>query len=473
MTERRVPEGGGKPAAEPKGARGDGGDVRADGAAAAPKRRKRKSATTAIAADAIPALASVRPGESVRTVSAANGPRTVPRRPRGGSADAYEAEGKRGRPVLKLLNGFLTFFAVVLLGLGGAAYYLVAAVDADGPLKEPKLLVVPRNDGTQQIAERLEKDGMVGDKRMFLAGLYGLRLASMVPGGRTINLKAGEYEIKPGASIRAIVDTMSEGRSVLMRVTVPEGLTSYQIIERLKTDASLTGDIREVPAEGSLLPETYSLPRGSSRQTLIEMMQAAQKKLIDQLWTERQENLPLKSPAEALVLASVIEKETGRNDERDRVAAVFVNRLRKGMKLQSDPTILYGLALGKVQWGKTIFQSEIQSRTAHNTYVIPGLPPTPICNPGRATIEATLKPAATNELFFVADGRGGHVFAETNKQHEANVAKWRQVERERAGAAAAASAAAPAPAAPAAVTTINSPSSKAGASSLAPGAQKK
>ncbi len=464
MTERRVPDNGGKSAAgEPKAARG--GD--------APKRRKRKVAAAEPTPDYVAELANVRPGETVRTVSAAMGPRTVPRRPRGASSDAYEAEGKKGRPVLKLLNGFLTFFAVVLLALGGTAYYLVAAVDADGPLKEPKLLVVPRNDGTQQIAERLEKDGIVGDKRMFLAGLYALRLASMVPGGRTINLKAGEYEIKPGASIRVLVDTMSEGRSVLMRVTVPEGLTSFQIVERLKGDASLTGDVRELPPEGSLLPETYSLPRGSSRQTLIDMMQAAQKKLIEQLWAERQENLPLKSPAEALVLASVIEKETGRNDERERVAAVFVNRLRKGMKLQSDPTILYGLALGKVQWGKTIFQSEIQSRTAHNTYVIPALPPTPICNPGRATIEATLKPAATNELFFVADGRGGHVFAETNKQHEANVAKWRQVERERAGAAAAASAAAPAPAAPAAVTTINSPTSKAGASSLAPGVQKK
>jgi UPF0755 protein len=394
----------------------------------------------------------------------------VPQRPRderNGRAGAGETGGTKGRPVLKLLNGFLTFFAVVLLALGGTAYYLVAAVDADGPLKEAKLLVVPRNDGTQQIAERLEKEGMVGDKRMFLAGLYALRMATMVPGGRTINLKAGEYEIKPGASIRTLVDTMSEGRSVLMRITVPEGLTSWQIIERLKNEQGLTGDLREIPSEGSLLPETYSLPRGSSRTAFIEMMQAAQKKLVDQLWTDRQENLPLKSPAEAIVLASVIEKETGRNDERDRVAAVFVNRLRKNMKLQSDPTILYGLALGKVQWGKTIFQSEIQSKTAHNTYVIPALPPTPICNPGRLTIEATLKPASTNDLFFVADGRGGHVFAETNRQHEANVAKWRLVERERAGAAAAstaASTASGATAAPATVKTINAPTSTAGGS---------
>jgi UPF0755 protein len=370
--------------------------------------------------------------------------------------------------VLRLLNGLLTLFVATLIAFGGAAYYMQAAVDAQGPLREPKLLVVPRNDGTQQIAERLEAEGIVGDRRMFLAGLYALRLASLTPGGRTINLKAGEYEIKPGASIRALIDTMSEGRSVLMRVTVPEGLTSWQIVERLKAEPGLSGDVRDIPAEGTLLPETYSLPRGSSRQTLIDMMLAAQKKLLDQLWAERQENLPLKSAAEALILASIVEKETGRNDERERVAAVFVNRLRKGMKIQSDPTILYGLALGKVQWGKTIFLSDKNSKTAHNTYFIPGLPPTPICNPGRAAIEATLKPSGGNELFFVADGKGGHVFSETNREHEANVAKWRQVERERAAIAAGAAGATQGAAAPAPITTINSPTSKAGASTLTP-----
>ncbi|MBV1694356.1 MAG: endolytic transglycosylase MltG, partial [Hyphomicrobiales bacterium] len=204
---------------------------------------------------------------------------------------------------------------------------------------------------------------------------------------------------------------------------------SFQIVERLKADQGLTGELREVPPEGSLLPETYSVPRGSARTAVIEMMQSAQKRVLDQLWAERADGLPLKSPQEALVLASIVEKETGRNDERERVAAVFVNRLRQNIRLQSDPTILYGLAQGRVQWGKPIMRSEIQSQTAHNTYVIPGLPPTPICNPGRASIEATLKPANTKELFFVADGKGGHIFAETLKDHNANVAKWREVEK--------------------------------------------
>ena len=390
-----------------------------------------------------------------RLLSVPQGPRTVPKRPM--ERGVAGLGGRKVRPVLKLLNGILTLIVVALLGVGGTVYYMQAAVDSEGPLAEAKLLVVPRNDGTQDIAERLEKQGIVGDKRMFLAGLYTMRAASLMPGGRTFNLKAGQYEIKPHASIRSIVETLSEGRAVLTKITIPEGLTSYQIVERLKADQSLSGDVREIPAEGTLLPETYSLPGGSPRQTLIDMMQAAQKKLIDQLWAERQEKLPLKTPAEAVTLASIVEKETGRNDERDRVSGVFVNRLRKGMKIQSDPTILYGLAQGKVRWGKTIYASDKNSRTAHNTYFISGLPPTPICNPGRAALEATLKPAATPDLYFVANGQGGHVFATTLKDHDANVLKWRQIERERvavqSGAAAPLTTGAPIPV----TNTLNAP----------------
>ncbi len=474
MNERRGPAAG---TDRPPGPKSSSRAKSTAAPAGKPKRTKRRAGaaqeTVDDEAEQGVLSASARAIVSPRTISTAASSRTVPQRPRSPEHDGA-ADAKKGKKrVLKLLNGLLTLFVATLLAFGGTAYYMQAAVDAEGPLKEPRLLVIPRNDGTQQIADRLEKDGIVGDRHIFLAGLYALRLASLTPGGRTISLKAGEYEIKPGASIRTLIDTMSEGRSVLMRVTVPEGLTSWQIIERLKAEQGLSGDVREVPAEGTLLPETYSLPRGSSRQTLVEMMQAAQKKLVDQLWAERQDGLPLKSPAEALVLASIIEKETGRNDERDRVASVFVNRLRRGMKIQSDPTILYGLALGKVQWGKPILRSEIASKTAHNTYAIAGLPPTPICNPGRAALEATLKPAAGNDLFFVADGRGGHVFSETNRDHEANVAKWRQVERERAAVAAGAAAAAAPQAAPTPVTTINSPTSKAGASTLAPQGQKK
>lgn len=331
--------------------------------------------------------------------------------------------------MLRLLNGMLTTLVVLMLATAGSIYYVNVSLDAAGPLEQNRIVAIPRNDGSLAIAERLEREGVVTSRHLFLMAYWLVARQAAWANAKPVQLKAGEYEIKPQASLRNVIDALSEGRTVLMRITIPEGLTSFQIVERLKADQGLTGELREVPPEGSLLPETYSVPRGSARTAVIEMMQSAQKRVLDQLWAERADGLPLKSPQEALVLASIVEKETGRNDERERVAAVFVNRLRQNIRLQSDPTILYGLAQGRVQWGKPIMRSEIQSQTAHNTYVIPGLPPTPICNPGRASIEATLKPANTKELFFVADGKGGHIFAETLKDHNANVAKWREVEK--------------------------------------------
>jgi UPF0755 protein len=323
----------------------------------------------------------------------------------------------------------LTTLVVLMLATAGSIYYVNVSLDAAGPLEQNRIIAIPRNDGSLAIAERLEREGIVTSRHLFLMAYWLVARQAAWGNAKPVQLKAGEYEIKQQASLRNVIDALSEGRTVLMRVTIPEGLTSFQIVERLKADQGLTGELREVPPEGSLLPETYSVPRGSARTAVIEMMQNAQKRVLEQLWAERQNGLPLKSAQEALVLASIVEKETGRNDERERVAAVFVNRLRQNMRLQSDPTILYGLAQGRVQWGKPIMRSEIQSQTAHNTYVIPALPPTPICNPGRASLEATLKPANTKELFFVADGKGGHIFAETLKDHNANVAKWREIEK--------------------------------------------
>ncbi len=399
-----------------------------------------------------------------RTVgaTAALEPRTAPRRPSGSkSGGSDDPSPRKGGPVVKVLSGLFTLIVAISIAALGGSYYLHGAVNAAGPLTQQKLITIPLNDGRQRIAERLEKEGVVTDGRAFIAGLYLMQITSLIKGGKPIDLKAGDYEIKPGASIRNVVETLAEGKTVLIKITVPEGLTSHQIVERLKVDQNLSGELKQVPPEGTLLPETYSVPRGLARTKLIELMQAAQKRALEQLWAERLPAVPLKTPEEALILASIIEKETGRNDERERVASVFVNRLRQKMPLQSDPTILYGLALGKVQWGKPILRSEIRSPTAHNTYVIPALPPTPICNPGRAAIEAALKPAQTNDLFFVADGKGGHIFAATNREHEANVAKWRQVEREilakQQGAPAAAqpTTAAPQQGAPVQPTTLN------------------
>jgi len=255
--------------------------------------------------------------------------------------------------------------------------------------------------------------------------------------------------VKQNASIRQVIDLLSEGKTMSYRVTVPEGLTSHQIIERLKADANLSGELETVPPEGSLLPETFIVERGAPRQAIVDRMQAEARKVLEKAWAQRKKDLPLKSLEEALVLASIVEKETGRSDERDRVAAVFVNRLKLNMRLQSDPTILYGLSGGKSAWSRPIQKNEITQKTSHNTYQIDGLPPTPICNPGRAAIEASLNPRDTKELYFVADGSGGHVFAETLKEHNANVQKWRAAERDLKGKATPAAADTPTTAAPA------------------------
>jgi UPF0755 protein len=245
-----------------------------------------------------------------------------------------------------------------------------------------------------------------------------------------MQLRFGDYEFPAQATVRLVIDRLVDGRTSSVRVTFREGLTSQQIVDLLKTNDSLTGEIAVVPSEGSLSPDTYSVTRGTSRQAIIDLMLAAQRKIIDRAWADRMPDLPFKTPEEAVTLASIVEKETGKRDERERVAAVFVNRLRKGMRLQSDPTIIYGLAAGAGSLGRPISRADITGKTAYNTYQIDGLPPGPICNPGRASIEAALRPAKTTDLYFVADGTGGHAFSATLKDHETAVAKWRRIERD-------------------------------------------
>jgi UPF0755 protein len=359
-----------------------------------------------------------------------------------------------------VLSGIFTFILLIMLLIGGAAFLFDNQLDAPGPLERARVVVIPKGEGTHEIAARLERDGIVGDRRLFIAGYLWTRFAGWMEGGRPVQLKAGEFEVKQNASIRQLVDLLSEGRTVSYRITVPEGLTSHQIVERLKADQNLSGEITVLPAEGALLPETFIVPRGASRQAVLDTMAAEQKKAVEKAWAQRRKNLPLKTPEEAVILASIVEKETGRNDERARVAAVFINRLRQSMRLQSDPTIVYGLLGGQSVWNRTIMKTEIAQKTSHNTYQIDGLPPTPICNPGRAAIEAVLNPADTKELYFVADGAGGHVFAETLKDHNANVLKWRAVEKEMKAKAEAKAAAAAAAAGPGDTPTTAAPAKK-------------
>lgn len=337
-----------------------------------------------------------------------------------------------------VLNGVVTFLLMTMVGLGAVYYVARSLFDRPGPLTASKVVVIPQGKGLNDIAEMLEKEEFIHDRRVFTTAHLWFKSTRGVMGGKMPILKAGEYEVKKSASVRQVFDTLIDGKSILYKVTAAEGLTSHQILQKLIESPDLTGDVPKVPVEGSLLPDTYKFSRGMSRQELIERMQAEQQKVLRGLWEKRQQGLPFKTPEEALIMASIIEKETGRADERDRVAAVFVNRLRQRMRLQSDPTIVYGVTMGQGPLGRGILRSEIDTKTAYNTYQIDGLPPTPICNPGRSALEATLNPAKTDEIYFVANGQGGHVFAKTLTEHNRNVAAYRAHERATAAGAAAA-----------------------------------
>ncbi|MGI9404782.1 MAG: endolytic transglycosylase MltG [Hyphomicrobiaceae bacterium] len=324
--------------------------------------------------------------------------------------------------MLKFLNGLLTGTLMVLITIGALFAFVKHQFDKPGPLDYATTIVIPKGDGVNSIAGRLVKEGVLRDRWLFKLGVMRFRAQK--------KLKAGEYAIAKNASVREVLDTLTEGRAILHRVTVPEGRTSFEVVQILNAAPLLTGAITDVPPEGSVLPDTYSFSRGTDRNELIAQMQSDQKKFLTRLWEKRDKDLPYKSIKEALVMASVVEKETGRADERDRIAGVFVNRLRKGMRLQSDPTIIYWITNGRGKLGRGLRRSEIDRKTAYNTYQIDGLPPGPICNPGRSALTATLAPAETKDLFFVADGTGGHVFARTLRDHEKNVRAWRKIERE-------------------------------------------
>ena len=273
------------------------------------------------------------------------------------------------------------------------------------------------------IADILQREGVIDNNRWaFIGAVFALKARS--------ELKPGEYAFQKSASLRDVIGTIVEGKVVQHAVTIPEGLTSEQIVARLTDNDIFAGSVREIPREGTLLPETYKFPRGTTRDQVIQRMQQAQKRVLAEIWERRNPDVPIKSPEQLVVLASIVEKETGKADERSRVAAVFVNRLRQKIKLQSDPTIIYGLVGGKGTLGRPIKRSEIQQPSPYNTYVIDGLPPGPIANPGRASLEAAANPARTRDLFFVADGTGGHAFTETYDQHQKNVAKLRSMEKQ-------------------------------------------
>jgi UPF0755 protein len=383
--------------------------------------------------------------------------RIAPRSPRAAlEPDHVPSPTRSSRPSRRARNplvilGNAIFTVLVLVGIvgGGAAVVGKNRFEAPGPLQEDKVVTIPPHSGLLDIADLLKREGVISEHRLvFIGGVFALRARS--------DLKAGEYLFSKGASVHSVLETIVEGKVIQHQLTIAEGLTSEQIAARLLENEILTGNIKDVPREGSLLPDSYHFNRGFTREQMIQRMRQAQDRLVREVWERRNPDLPLKSPDQLIVLASIIEKETSRPEERTRIAAVFANRLRQRMKLQSDPTIIYGLVFGKGSLGHAITKSEKEQATPYNTYIIDGLPPGPIANPGRASIEAAANPARTKELYFAADGTGGHVFAETYDQHLKNVARLRVIEHEQKGEALGPDTqapAAPARAAPVAVPT--------------------
>jgi UPF0755 protein len=364
------------------------------------------------------------PMDSKRTDSK----RITPRSPRTAlDPDTVDMPLRRSKsarhPLVIIGNAVISLFVLLAIVVGFVLFAGKQRFEAPGPLAEDRIVNLPRGSGIRDIADVLMREGVIDQPWVFIGGVLVLKARE--------DLKAGEYQFKAHASLRDVVATIVDGNVVAHHFNIPEGLTSEQIVARLLDDDVLTGNIKEIPREGSLLPDTYNYTRGVTREQMIQRMQQAQQRLVKEVWDRRSPDLPIKTPEQLVVLASLVEKETGKPEERTRVAAVFVNRLKQKMRLQSDPTIIYGLVGGKGTLGRPIMKSEIEQPTPYNTYQIDGLPPGPISNPGRASLEAAANPARTRELYFVADGTGGHAFAETYEQHQKNVARLRSIETDQ------------------------------------------
>jgi UPF0755 protein len=316
-----------------------------------------------------------------------------------------------------LLGVGLVLVAMLVLILGWARYTL------PGPLQEPRTVIIPRGASVDDIARQLWRAGVLAEPYSFQ---LGVRIDDSA--GR---LRSGEYAFAAGISAQEVAAMLAAGRTVVRRLTVPEGLTTVQVLALIRNAEGLDGDMPEPPGEGDLLPETFFYSWGDSRRQMVARAKRAMSDALAELWAKRAPDLPLRTPAEAVILASIVEKETSIAEERPQVAAVFLNRLRRGMRLQADPTVIYGLTSGAGPLDRPLSRADLENGHRWNTYLIAGLPPTPIANPGRASLQATLQPAMSEDLYFVADGTGRHLFARTLADHNRNVARLREIERAR------------------------------------------
>ncbi len=316
------------------------------------------------------------------------------------------------------LLGWAMLLGVLAVGVGAWGWYNFTAT---GPNQQSATVMIAKGLSRPQISRLLQDKGIISDARILSAAAAANALR-----GRYI--RPGEYKFEPGVSIRDVLAILQSGRTVTYKITIPEGWTSEMAVLRLRENDVLQGDISAVPPEGTVIASTINFERGNAREEILRKLREAQTQLIDEIWSRKPANSLLKSKAEMVTLASIVEKETGKADERPIIAAVFLNRLRAGIKLQSDPTIIYGLVGGKGKLDRPLTRADIDGSTPYNTYVIAGLPPGPIATPGRASLEAVINPATVDFIYFVADGTGGHAFAKTLEEHNANVAKWRKLE---------------------------------------------
>lgn len=322
----------------------------------------------------------------------------------------------------KLLTLLVTLFSLGLITVIGFGVWTMTQLNTPAAFDVEKEFIIQSGDTGLDVSNHLGAQGLISEPKIF----YGLlRL-------RPITIKTGEYSIPPHASMKDIFNLLQEGKIIQRQFTLAEGLTVKQMMILLQQNEFLTGEVKTPPKEGSLLPDTYSFTRGETRDALIARMQAAQKEVLDDLWAKRDTSLPLKSPEEAVILASIVEKETGKAEERNKIAGLFYNRLKIGMALQTDPTVVYAVTDGLGHMGgKRLYSKYLQIDSPYNTYKVVGLPPGPIANPGRASLEAVFAPEQHNYLFFVADGTGGHVFSETLAGHNKNVTEWRKIRKQK------------------------------------------
>lgn len=319
---------------------------------------------------------------------------------------------------------FLKLFVLVVICLsGGSVFSFYSLLYEQNNIAESTVILVEKGESLNQIARRLKQDNLLNSIAVF-------KVAARLS-GKSTQLKAGEYRIPARASAKEILDILVSGQTVVRRVTVPEGKTSRQIFDLLMQTPGLFGDLPEPPPNGALLPETYVFSYGLPRKVILERMLSGMNKTIEELWPLRDPDLPYTTKEEALVLASIVEKETSIPAERPRIAGVFVNRLRKGMRLQTDPTVIYAVTDGTMELNRRLTHKDLRTDHPFNTYVNKGLPPAPICNPGRDSIQAVLQPQKTNEIYFVADGTGGHVFSRTFEEHKRNIANWKRARRKK------------------------------------------